>query len=166
MISDEINQCSFYCVVESGKGKVGKDTFIEGIITLLPTLGAGESAFYVHFEWDESMGIPGAFYVKNFMQVEFFLKSLTLEDVPNHGTIRFVCNSWIYNTNLYKKSLRIFFANHVRSCLFTFLITPSMIRNSLVDFTLIKNYKTGLMYRRLMFQVRHQNRLCIIEKKN
>ncbi|BAT91737.1 hypothetical protein LR48_Vigan05g202100 [Vigna angularis] len=97
---------------ESGKGKVGKDTFIEGIITSLPTLGAGESAFYVHFEWDESMGIPGAFYVKNFMQVEFYLKSLTLEDVPNHGTIRFVCNSWIYNTNLYKKSLRIFFANH------------------------------------------------------
>ncbi|KAG2371195.1 Seed linoleate 9S-lipoxygenase-2 [Vigna angularis] len=100
---------------ESGKGKVGKDTFIEGIITSLPTLGAGESAFYVHFEWDESMGIPGAFYVKNFMQVEFYLKSLTLEDVPNHGTIRFVCNSWIYNTNLYKKSLRIFFANHVHS---------------------------------------------------
>ncbi|XP_047175992.1 seed linoleate 9S-lipoxygenase-2 isoform X2 [Vigna umbellata] len=97
---------------ESGKGKVGKDTFIEGIITSLPTLGAGESAFYVHFEWDESMGIPGAFYVKNFMQVEFYLKSLTLEDVPNHGTIRFVCNSWIYNTNLYKKRLRIFFANH------------------------------------------------------
>ncbi|WVZ12439.1 hypothetical protein V8G54_016969 [Vigna mungo] len=97
---------------KSGKGKVGKDTFIEGIITSLPTLGAGESAFYVHFEWDQSMGIPGAFYVKNFMQVEFFLKSLTLEDVPNHGTIRFVYNSWIYNTNLYKKSLRIFFANH------------------------------------------------------
>ncbi|KAL2332251.1 hypothetical protein Fmac_019832 [Flemingia macrophylla] len=95
----------------SGKGKVGKDTFLEGIITSLPTLGAGESAFNIHFEWDDSMGIPGAFYIKNYMQVEFFLKSLTLEDVPNHGTIRFVCNSWVYNNKLYKTP-RIFFANH------------------------------------------------------
>ncbi|KAG4978856.1 hypothetical protein AAZX31_13G328800 [Glycine max] len=95
----------------NGKGKVGKDTFLEGIIVSLPTLGAGESAFNIQFEWDESMGIPGAFYIKNYMQVEFYLKSLTLEDVPNQGTIRFVCNSWVYNTKLYK-SVRIFFANH------------------------------------------------------
>uniref|UniRef100_A0A0R0H569 Lipoxygenase n=1 Tax=Glycine max TaxID=3847 RepID=A0A0R0H569_SOYBN len=94
-----------------GKGKVGKDTFLEGINTSLPTLGAGESAFNIHFEWDGSMGIPGAFYIKNYMQVEFFLKSLTLEAISNQGTIRFVCNSWVYNTKLYK-SVRIFFANH------------------------------------------------------
>ncbi|KAK2371232.1 seed linoleate 9S-lipoxygenase [Trifolium repens] len=94
----------------NGKGKVGKDTFLEGIIASLPTLGAGESAFNIHFEWDDEMGIPGAFYIKNYMQVEFYLKSLTLEDVPNHGTIRFVCNSWVYNAKLYK-SPRIFFAN-------------------------------------------------------
>jgi linoleate 9S-lipoxygenase len=75
-------------------------------------LGAGESAFNIHFEWDDEMGIPGAFYIKNYMQVEFYLKSLTLEDVPNHGTIRFVCNSWVYNAKLYK-SPRIFFANKV-----------------------------------------------------
>ncbi|CAJ1955477.1 unnamed protein product [Sphenostylis stenocarpa] len=97
---------------ENGKAKVGKEYFLEGIITSLPTLGAGESAFHVRFEWDSSMGIPGAFYMKNYMQVEFYLKSLTLEDVPNQGTIRFVCNSWVYNANLYKKSVRIFFANH------------------------------------------------------
>ncbi|RDX62425.1 Seed linoleate 9S-lipoxygenase-2, partial [Mucuna pruriens] len=89
----------------------GKEAFLEGIIVSLPTLGAGESAFNIHFEWDESMGIPGAFYIKNFMQIEFYLKNLTLEDVPNHGTIRFVCNSWVYNARLYKTP-RIFFANH------------------------------------------------------
>ncbi|XLU25829.1 hypothetical protein S245_061895 [Arachis hypogaea] len=57
-----------------------------------------------------SHGIPGAFYIKNYMQVEFFLKTLTLEDVPNQGTIHFVCNSWVYNSKLYK-SPRIFFSN-------------------------------------------------------
>ncbi|RYQ98303.1 hypothetical protein Ahy_B08g094355 isoform A [Arachis hypogaea] len=46
------------------------------------------------------------------MQVEFFLKTLTLEDVPNQGTIHFVCNSWVYNSKLYK-SPRIFFSNKV-----------------------------------------------------
>nr|AAY87057.1 13-lipoxygenase [Arachis hypogaea] len=95
---------------ENGNGKVVKDTFLEGIIASLPTLGAGESAFSIHFEWDDSMGIPGAFYIKNYMQVEFFLKTLTLEDVPNQGTIHFVCNSWVYNSKLYK-SPRIFFSN-------------------------------------------------------
>ncbi|MQL05521.1 hypothetical protein EI015_25960, partial [Escherichia coli] len=45
----------------SGKGKVGKQTFLEGLVTSLPTLGARQSAFNVHFEWDTDMGIPGAF---------------------------------------------------------------------------------------------------------
>ncbi|KAL9304343.1 hypothetical protein ACSQ67_021606 [Phaseolus vulgaris] len=94
----------------SGKGKVGKQTFLEGIITSIATLGAGQSAFDVHFEWDSDMGIPGAFYIENFMQVEFFLVSLILEDLPNQGTIHFVCNSWIYNDKKYKSD-RIFFAN-------------------------------------------------------
>ncbi|KAK7261670.1 hypothetical protein RIF29_27986 [Crotalaria pallida] len=95
----------------SGKGKVGKEAFLEGIITSLPTLGAHESAFNIHFEWDEDFGIPGAFFIKNFMQVEFFLRSLTLEDIPNHGTIHFIANSWIYNSKTYQYD-RIFFANH------------------------------------------------------
>ncbi|XP_050873920.1 linoleate 9S-lipoxygenase isoform X2 [Lathyrus oleraceus] len=97
--------------VESGKGKVGKRTFLEGIVTSIPILGAGQCAFNVHFKWDsEMMGVPGAFYIENFMLGEFFLVSLTLEDIPNHGTIHFVCNSWIYNTTKYKTK-RIFFAN-------------------------------------------------------
>ncbi|CAL5195675.1 unnamed protein product [Lathyrus oleraceus] len=94
----------------SGKGKVGKKTYLEGLVTSLPILGAGQTAFDIHFEWDSEMGIPGAFYVENNMQGEFFLVSLTLEDIPNHGTIHFVCNSWIYNTTNYKTE-RIFFAN-------------------------------------------------------
>ncbi|XP_061344741.1 linoleate 9S-lipoxygenase-like [Gastrolobium bilobum] len=94
----------------NGKGKLGKPAFLEGIISSLPTLGAGQSAFRIHFEWDDDMGVPGAFYIKNFMQTEFFLVSLTLEDIPNHGTIYFVCNSWIYNAKHYK-SERIFFDN-------------------------------------------------------
>ncbi|KAG5036395.1 hypothetical protein JHK86_017235 [Glycine max] len=56
------------------------------------------------------MGIPGAFYIENFKQVEFFLVSLTLEDIPNHGSIHFLCNSWVYNSKKYKSG-RIFFAN-------------------------------------------------------
>ncbi|KAK2353183.1 linoleate 9S-lipoxygenase [Trifolium repens] len=52
----------------------------------------------------------GAFYIENFMQGEFFLVSLTLEDIPYHGTINFVCNSWIYNAKKYTTA-RIFFAN-------------------------------------------------------
>ncbi|KAJ1420345.1 PLAT/LH2 domain [Sesbania bispinosa] len=94
----------------SGKGKLGKQTYLEGLVTSLPTLGAGQSAFDLHFEWDSDMGIPGAFYIENFMQVEFFLVSLTLEDIPNQGTIHFVCNSWVYNAKKYKTD-RIFFAN-------------------------------------------------------
>ncbi|CAL0332441.1 unnamed protein product [Lupinus luteus] len=95
----------------NGKGKVGKETFLEGIIASLPTLGAQESAFNIHFEWDDDFGIPGAFFIKNFLQVEFYLKSLTLEDVPNFGTIHFIANSWVYNSKSYKQD-RIFFANH------------------------------------------------------
>ncbi|BAT91731.1 Linoleate 9S-lipoxygenase-4 [Vigna angularis] len=93
-----------------GKGKVGSATKLRGQISL-PTLGASEEAYDVNFEWDSDFGIPGAFYIKNFMQNEFYLKSLTLEDIPNHGTIHFVCNSWVYNADKYKTT-RIFFANN------------------------------------------------------
>ncbi|CAI8607975.1 unnamed protein product [Vicia faba] len=94
----------------SGKGKVGKKAYLEGLVTSIPILGAGQTAFDIHFEWDSEMGIPGAFYVESNMLGEFFLVSLTLEDIPNHGTINFVCNSWIYNYSNYKTE-RIFFAN-------------------------------------------------------
>jgi len=87
---------------------------LEGAITTIPTLGVKEYAFDVHFDWDmENMGIPGAFTIQNHLLVEFFLVSLTLEDVPNHqGPMHFVCNSWVYSHNKYEKD-RIFFSNEV-----------------------------------------------------
>ncbi|XP_058743502.1 linoleate 9S-lipoxygenase-like [Vicia villosa] len=94
----------------NGKGKVGKKTFLKGPLTSIPTLKEKQFAFSIHFEWDHNMGIPGAFYIENFTHDEVFLVSLTLEDVSNHGTINFVCNSWVYNAQKYK-SERIFFAN-------------------------------------------------------
>jgi len=87
---------------------------LEKHLPTLPTLGARQEAFDINFEWDASFGIPGAFYIKNFMTDEFFLVSVKLEDIPNHGTINFVCNSWVYNFKSYKKN-RIFFVNDVSS---------------------------------------------------
>ncbi|KAG2379963.1 Seed linoleate 9S-lipoxygenase [Vigna angularis] len=97
---------------ENGSGKVGKKTYLEGVISTIPTLTAEECAFDVHFDWDiEDMGIPGTFTIRNHLLVEFFLVSLTLEDVPNRkGPLHFVCNSWLYNHHLYDKD-RVFFSN-------------------------------------------------------
>ncbi|XP_057455131.1 seed linoleate 9S-lipoxygenase-like [Lotus japonicus] len=95
----------------SGVGLLGEETFLQKHIPSLPTLGARQEAYSVEFDYDANFGIPGAFYIKNYMQCEFFLVSLTLEDIPNHGTIRFDCNSWVYNFKLYNNRHRIFFTN-------------------------------------------------------
>jgi linoleate 9S-lipoxygenase len=113
IIISETENPIFDIFIGTGKGKVGQETFLKGILTSIPTLGDKQNAFSINFEWDSDMGIPGAFYIKNYMQGEFFLVSLTLEDIPNHGSIHFVCNSWIYNSKKYKTD-RIFFANKVR----------------------------------------------------
>ena len=68
--------------------------------------------FQINFEWDEEFGYPGAFYIRNGHTSEFFLKSLTLEDVPGYGKVHFDCNSWVYPQRRYNKD-RIFFANKV-----------------------------------------------------
>ncbi|KOM30093.1 hypothetical protein LR48_Vigan878s001100 [Vigna angularis] len=94
-----------------GKGKVGEEAYLNSHLPTLPTLGARQDAFSIYFEWESDFGIPGAFYIKNFKTDEFFLVSVTLEDIPNHGSIRFVCNSWVYNFKSYKKD-RIFFVNN------------------------------------------------------
>jgi len=99
----------------SGKGKVGKITYLEKRLPTLPTLGARQDAFSIFFEWDANFGIPGAFYIRNYTTDEFFLVSVVLEDIPNHGTIHFVCNSWVYNFKQYEKD-RIFFVNDVSLC--------------------------------------------------
>jgi len=113
MIFFEIKKLMFLVLsVANGNGKVGKETYLEKYLPTLPTFGDRRDAFAVRFEWDANFGIPGAFYIRNFMNDEFFLVSVTLEDIPNHGSIHFVCNSWIYNFKTYKKD-RIFFANNV-----------------------------------------------------
>ncbi|KAK7255637.1 hypothetical protein RIF29_29052 [Crotalaria pallida] len=95
----------------NGKGKLGKSAYLATPINNLPTLGAQQNAFSIEFEYNSNFGIPGAFYIKNYMTNEFLLVSLTLEDIPNQGTIHFVCNSWVYNANNYQSD-RIFFANN------------------------------------------------------
>ncbi|KAM3375001.1 putative linoleate 9S-lipoxygenase 5 [Capsicum galapagoense] len=92
------------------QGKRSKPAYLENWLTTRTPLVAGESAFDVTFDWDEDIGVPGAFIINTLHFNEFFLKSLTLEDVPNHGKIHFVCNSWVYPAKTYK-SERIFFAN-------------------------------------------------------
>jgi linoleate 9S-lipoxygenase len=102
---------NFYFVV-SGKGLIGKETFLSKHLPQLPTLGARQDAFSIFFEYDANFGIPGAFYIRNYTQAEFFLVSVTLDDIPNRGSVQFVCNSWIYNFKSYKND-RIFFTNDV-----------------------------------------------------
>ncbi|KAA8545127.1 hypothetical protein F0562_019984 [Nyssa sinensis] len=92
------------------RGKLGKPAYLEDWITKITPLTANDSEFYVTFDWDEEIGVPGAFIIKNFHHNEFYLKTLTLEDVPCHGQIHFICNSWVYPVKYYKKD-RIFFTN-------------------------------------------------------
>ncbi|AET01678.2 seed linoleate 9S-lipoxygenase [Medicago truncatula] len=94
----------------SGKGLVGKETFLSKHLPQLPTLGARQDAFSIFFEYDANFGIPGAFYIRNYTQAEFFLVRVTLEDIPNRGSVQFDCNSWVYNFKSYKNN-RIFFTN-------------------------------------------------------
>ncbi|KAI9084758.1 hypothetical protein K1719_033164 [Acacia pycnantha] len=96
------------------KGKVGKPAYLENWITTGTHVTAGESTFQVTFEWDEEIGIPGAFLVKSNHHSEFYLRTLTLEDVPGQGDIHFVCNSWVYPAHKYKND-RVFFSN--KACL-------------------------------------------------
>ncbi|OMP04940.1 Lipoxygenase, partial [Corchorus capsularis] len=94
-------------------GKLGKAASLEKTwnpTSLLTSLLASDSTYGVSFEWDEGFGTPGAIIVRNNQASEFYLKTITLEDVPGAGRIHFVCNSWIYPDNQYKKP-RIFFSN-------------------------------------------------------
>ncbi|KAI4355473.1 hypothetical protein L6164_004245 [Bauhinia variegata] len=92
------------------KGKVGKPASLESWFGSIPNLTGAETGFTVRFDYEEDIGVPGAFLIKNNHLTEFFLVRLTLHDVPNHGDIHFVCNSWVYPASSYK-SARIFFAN-------------------------------------------------------
>ncbi|KAK9725481.1 hypothetical protein RND81_05G146800 [Saponaria officinalis] len=91
------------------QGKLGKAAYLEKWATSITPVAAGETAFNVTFEWHKNMGIPGAFIIKNFHHSQFYLKTLTLE-IPKHGRLHFVCNSWVYPTHRYKYN-RVFFSN-------------------------------------------------------
>ncbi|KAF6162787.1 hypothetical protein GIB67_029056 [Kingdonia uniflora] len=92
------------------RGRLGQTVFLEKWIRTGTSAAIGESIFKLTFNWDADVGVPGAFIVKNLHNSEFYLKSLTLEDVPGTGKIHFFCNSWIYPAHRYKYN-RIFFAN-------------------------------------------------------
>jgi linoleate 9S-lipoxygenase len=92
------------------RGKLGKPAYLEDWITKITPLTAADVTFNVNFEWEEEVGVPGALLVKNCHHNEFYLKTVTLEDVPGHGRIHFVCNSWVYPAEYYKND-RVFFTN-------------------------------------------------------
>jgi len=93
------------------RGKVGTEASLEQWITSLPLITVGESKFNVKFDWEvEKLGVPGAIIVKNNHASEFFLKTITLDDVPGRGTVVFVANSWVYPQRNYRYN-RVFFAN-------------------------------------------------------
>ena len=94
------------------QGKLGEPAYLEDCITTITPLTAGESAFKVTFDWDNEMEVPGAILIRNNHHSEFYLNSITLEDVPRQGRIHFPCNSWVYPADKYKKD-RIFFSNKV-----------------------------------------------------
>lgn len=106
----------FFVTENKLRGKLGEPAFLEDWITTFTSLTAGEAAFKVTFDWDEGFGVPGAFIIKNLHHSEFYLKTVTLEDVPDHGRMHFVCNSWVYPTDKYKYD-RVFFANKVNICM-------------------------------------------------
>lgn len=94
------------------RGRLGKAAYLEKWVSGITTITAGETEFDVSFDWDESMGVPGAFIIKNHHHSQFYLKTVTLDDVPGHGRLHFVCNSWVYPTHRYKYH-RVFFSNKV-----------------------------------------------------
>ena len=100
-------------VANGNAGKVGKLEALENWnLTFTPPIAGGDSLYKVSFEWDEDLGIPGAIILRNNHAAEFFLKTITLEEVPGAGRIHFLINSWIYPDRQYKKP-RVFFSNKV-----------------------------------------------------
>ncbi|KAH6816455.1 PLAT/LH2 domain-containing lipoxygenase family protein [Perilla frutescens var. frutescens] len=93
------------------KGKLGKEAYLGDWVSKLTSLNAEDHAEYgVAFEWDESQGVPGALIIRNQHHSQLYLEKVTLEDVPGHGQVQFVCDSWVYPAHRYKYD-RVFFTN-------------------------------------------------------
>ncbi|PWA87480.1 lipoxygenase [Artemisia annua] len=86
------------------RGKLGKETNLK-------SWKGGDSSFELDFDFEEDIGIPGAFLIVNRHRREFYLKTLTLEHVPNVGRVHFICNSWVYPEEHYDNRYRVFFSN-------------------------------------------------------
>ncbi|KAL4556314.1 hypothetical protein LXL04_038961 [Taraxacum kok-saghyz] len=126
---------------KASKGKLGRPAILEDWISTITPLSAGESAYEVIFDWDEEIGLPGAFLVKNLHHSEFYLMTLTLENVPSHGHVHFVCNSWVYPARYYTKD-RIFFANKA----YLPNKTPTLLRPYREEeLVILRGNKTGML---------------------
>ncbi|VAI21643.1 unnamed protein product [Triticum turgidum subsp. durum] len=70
-----------------GRGKVGAEANLEQWLlpTNLPFITTGENKFAVTFDWSvDKLGVPGAIIVKNNHAAEFFLKTITLDELFGH----------------------------------------------------------------------------------
>lgn len=105
------------CSANGLRGKLGKEAYLEKWLSTLTSFSAAETAFTITFDWDEHTGVPGAFVVRNHHHSQFYLKTVTLEHVPGHGRVHFVCNSWVYPAHRYKYN-RVFFSNKVTTSQF------------------------------------------------
>ncbi|KAF7076006.1 hypothetical protein CFC21_080723 [Triticum aestivum] len=99
---------------KASRGEVGEEANLEPSLLLkksLLSVPTGEETFEVTFNWSMELGVPGAIIVKNNSDTEFYLKTITLDDVPGHGgAVVFVANSWVYPQAKYSYN-RVFFAN-------------------------------------------------------
>lgn len=96
---------------KGNKGKLGKVANLQDCsATIGSSVARIEAVFNIAFDWDETMGVPGAFIIRNHHQSQFYIKSMTLSNVPGHGVVHFECNSWVYPAHRYEYD-RIFFSN-------------------------------------------------------
>ncbi|KAL8222834.1 hypothetical protein R6Q57_020233 [Mikania cordata] len=97
--------------VRGSSGKVGKERNLKNLVgTLIPSTNS-DSTFELEFNWEDEIGVPGAFLIINRHNKEFYLKTLTLTQIPDVGRIHFVCNSWVYPEEHYNNRYRVFFSN-------------------------------------------------------
>lgn len=101
-------------MADTGKGKRSQEMTMKQSAQINPTDGLSSinsTKLEMTFKVVQDFGIPGALTVKNFLQDEFFLKSVTIE-LPGHSAVHFPCDSCVYNTNEYRSD-RVFFSNKV-----------------------------------------------------
>lgn len=108
-----INQFGIFNIAANrSRGKLGKPAYLEKWVSTLSSVSAGDATFNINLEWEESLGLPGAFIIKNHHHSQLYLKTVTLDNVLGQGRLHFICNSWVYPAHRYKYD-RVFFLNKV-----------------------------------------------------